>query len=797
MKRALLTLSGFVFALLLCNYAVAQNTKTWLGASGTLWSTAANWSPSGVPVSTDTVIFSNSNPCDMDVNPVIASLRAQGVGGNIIASGGFRTMTINNAADASPVFSVAAGATLSMGNGGFGITFSTYGASGPNNAQIAGTLNLAFATTWIVNDAPILNTTVVDITGTINVTSVHTGNLFNNSSTTTVRFQSGSNLLWARNGGASIPAADYQSGSTITITGVTNAMATFSGGANYNGLIIWNCAGQTISGASAIILPSTAAIMDSIRIINTNTGTVRLSTNPTGYTIGHLEVQGGTIELSAATGANRTGSITTDLKISGGTVYGNATYAGDATNAYAMTVTVNGNIIISGGTLDLTNRPIGLLPGGASTFSIKGNIVQTGGLITATSSFGSQNQLYLNGTAVQNVQVNNFTGTVSLAIGNSTNGASLQSNLTLPSALNLFSGGFIQLNNFDLSTAAGLLFSSGNGKAVTNGTGTLKVTGLLASASQTFPVAPSAATYNPVTIVPSAGAVSPNTYAVRVEAGLNPTIAYPLYAVNRTWTVTATTAPGAPVSTTLQYSNTDGTSGFTYGDNVDHGVYFGGGWNVDATNIVPVFSSPNYTVTSNVVSLSSGIGLPMVIGNLGSILNSRRTIDLTVQKQNAKAQLNWTINSTASIKEVIIERSSNGRSFEQLATVPTLINMYTDNNLLAGTNYYRIKVTDAAGKISYSTIAAIINSDAGFDIVSLLPNIVRTEMQLNVTAAKKTKLNVVITDMAGRPAGRQLYSLAAGSNLFDINAAALASGMYYLTATTAEGEIKTIRFIKQ
>lgn len=795
MKRALLTLSGFVFALMICNDAVAQNTKTWLGTSGTLWSTAANWSPSGVPVSTDTVIFNSGNPCDMDVNPVIASLRAEGVGGNIIASGGFRTMTINNAADASPVFSVASGASLSMGNGGFGITFSTYGASGPNNAQIAGTLNLLFATNWIVNDVPILNTTVVNITGTVNAASVHTGNLLSNSSFSTVLFRSGSSLLWARNGGL-IPAADYQNGSTINVTGVTNTMSSFSGSGSYQGLIIWNCAGQTITGAAAIILPSTAAVMDSIRIVNTNTGTVRLNTNPTGYTIGHLEVQGGTIELSAATGNNRTGAITTDLKISGGTVLGNATYAGDATNAWAMTVTVNGNIIISGGTLDLTNRPPALLPGGACIVSIKGDIVQTGGLITATTAFGSQNQLYLNGTAVQNVQISNFTGTAALVIGNTAGGASLQSNLVLPAALNLSSGGYIQLNNFDLTTSAGSIFSSGNGKAVTNGTGNLQVTGLLASASQTFPVAPSASTYNPVTLAPSAGAFSPNNYSVRVETGINPAIAYPYYAVNKTWTVTAATTPAAPVSVALQYSPTDGNAGFTYGVNVDHGVYFGGGWNIDATNVAPVFAV-NYTLTTDVVSFVGGTGLPMAIGNLGSILNTRRTIDLTAQKQNTKTQLNWTVNTTASFTELVIERSSNGRLFEKLATVPSLITTYTDDNLLAGTNYYRIKATDATGKITYSAIAAIINSDAGFDIVSLLPNIVRNNMQLNIAAAKKTKLNVAITDMAGRPVNKQLYSLSAGSNLFDINASALAAGMYYLTATTDEGEVKTMRFIKQ
>ncbi len=544
-------------------------------------------------------------------------------------------------------------------------------------------------------------------------------------------------------------------------------------------------------------MPAANATMDSIRVVSTGIGSLRMFSNPTGYTIGHLEVQGGIVEMGAPTTGTGTCTISTDMKVTGGSVYGNSTFAGDAGAAHPMTVTVNGNFTQSGGTVNLTARPTGLAPGGACILSAKGNVTQTAGLFTATSAFGSQNQIYLSGTVLQNIQMSSFTGTIALVVGNATNGASLQSNLVLPSGLNLLSGGFIQLNTFDLSVGAGLIFSSGNGKAVTNNTGTLKVTGLTALSSQAFPVAPSSTTYNPVTLVPSAGAFSPNTYAVRVETGLNPLIAYPFYAVNRTWTVTATTTPGASVSTALQYSNTDGTGGFTYGVNVDHAVFYSGGWNIDAANVTPAYSAPNYTLTTSVVSLNGGVGLPMVIGNIGAILNSSRSINLSVQKQNSNAQLSWILNTASVIKDVTVQRSSNGRDFETLATLPALINSYTDDKLLPGTNYYRVKATDANGRILYSAISAIISSDAGFDIVSLLPNIVRSNMQLNITAAQKTKLDVLVTDAAGRPVTKVLYSLVAGSNLFDMNVERLAAGVYYLTATTAAGETKTMRFVKQ
>ena len=788
------SLSVFTGLIILSQSVIAQNTKTWIGASGGTWSTPGNWSPAGIPAGTDTVIFNSNNPCDMDVSPVIASSRAIGLGGNIISSGGLRSLTINNGGAASPVLYVAAGAFLSMGNGGFGINFSTYGASGPNNAQVDGTIFLAFSSAWSVNNAGITNITNVDISGGIYLVSVHTGALFNNSTTGTVRFLSGSTLTWARNGGV-VPVADYQNGSTINVTGVTSTMPSFSSGANYNGLLIWNNNSQTISGASAVLLPASNAAMDSIRVMNTGTGSLQMFGDPSNYTIGHLEVQGGVVELASPASLISTGTINTDLIVSGGTLYCNATFSGDVVAAYPVTITVNGNLTQTGGTINLTNRPVFTSPGGAAFLKVKGNVTQTAGLFTATSNFGGQNQLSLAGTATQNVQMNNLTGIFSFSVLNSTNGASLQSNLVLPYQLTL-SSGYIKLNNFNLSVAAGNIIAVSNGKVVTNGTGSLLVTGLTASTSQDFPVAPTAAAYNPVTLVPSASAVSPNTYAVRVETGL---LSYPIFspanAVDRTWVIRATTTPNAPVNVVFSYYGGDGGASFNYAGTVDHGVYTTA-WNINQTGLTPSGTNP-YQVSTSVTSFVGGVDLPMVLGNTGSILNTPRSIDLSVQKQASKAILNWTYSNAGPIREVVVEHSVNGRSFNRLATMASLITTYTDDNLLQGINYYRIKITDINGKITYSAIAAIINATDGFDIVALLPNIVHADMQVSVAAAQKTKLNLVITDVAGRPVSKLQFTASAGSNMFDVNVSKLSSGMYYITATAATGETKTLGFVKQ
>ena len=122
---------------------------------------------------------------------------------------------------------------------------------------------------------------------------------------------------------------------------------------------------------------------------------------------------------------------------------------------------------------------------------------------------------------------------------------------------------------------------------------------------------------------------------------------------------------------------------------------------------------------------------------------------------------------------------------------------YTDNTPAGGTNYYRLKTINDDGKVTYSAVIVILNKATGFDIVSLLPNIVRSNALLNITSAQKTTLNMVITDAMGRPVQKAAYSLVAGSNQFEINVANLAAGMYRITGYTAEGTTKTIAFVKQ
>ena len=173
-------------------------------------------------------------------------------------------------------------------------------------------------------------------------------------------------------------------------------------------------------------------------------------------------------------------------------------------------------------------------------------------------------------------------------------------------------------------------------------------------------------------------------------------------------------------------------------------------------------------------------------------------------KQNNSNVLSWKVNCTSSATAILsIERSKDGNIFNEVNNI-TATGLrclqpfdYTDNSPLAGNNYYRLKMIDENGKTTYSNKIVLINKEKGFDITTLMPTIVISKALINASAAQKMQLNIVVTDFSGRQVQQNKYNLVAGSNQIEMNFTTLPVGAYQLSAFSADGLLKTIKFIKQ
>ena len=173
-------------------------------------------------------------------------------------------------------------------------------------------------------------------------------------------------------------------------------------------------------------------------------------------------------------------------------------------------------------------------------------------------------------------------------------------------------------------------------------------------------------------------------------------------------------------------------------------------------------------------------------------------------KQANKNVLDWKVSCTGSTSvTMVLERSADGRSFESIYTASESAarcqQPFNQNDLqpLAGLNYYRLKTIDMDGKIGYSNVVVLMGKAKGFEIVQLAPNPVKDEAILTVTSSDKTIMEIVVRDINGKQISKQRVNIIAGSNQIALNMAKAAAGIYTVNGLTADGEVKTLKFVKQ
>ncbi|MEI6628335.1 MAG: T9SS type A sorting domain-containing protein, partial [Alphaproteobacteria bacterium] len=236
------------------------------------------------------------------------------------------------------------------------------------------------------------------------------------------------------------------------------------------------------------------------------------------------------------------------------------------------------------------------------------------------------------------------------------------------------------------------------------------------------------------------------------------------------------------------------------------------------------FSSINAGVTlNNVVSNISGSQVLYVrliyyranggftlatLYNAGLTLGGLVTIDLpiSIAKFNAAkinattAAVNWSVASATNIKEFKVTKSTDGTTFKSIASVAfagSKAYAFNDNNLGAGTSYYRLTSIAKDGAEQYSNVATVVNKVSGTSILSLAPNLVHGTAYLNISAAKADNLTTRVLDLTGRTVQQKAISIPEGNSQTSFNFSNLKAGSYILEVIAKDGISKTIRFEKQ
>jgi len=178
-------------------------------------------------------------------------------------------------------------------------------------------------------------------------------------------------------------------------------------------------------------------------------------------------------------------------------------------------------------------------------------------------------------------------------------------------------------------------------------------------------------------------------------------------------------------------------------------------------------------------------------------------LELSAMVSGTLVTLNWKTANEINTSRYIAERSTDNSNFVTAGVVAAAgnssgiknYNLPDDISAVTGTViYYRIKVVDADGKISYSN--TVVVRLQGIDGVKIWPNPFTAAVNVAVFSKLNTSVEMRITDMAGKIITQGNYALVKGNNqLLLPNLQQLAKGVYLLHVKNNNGSISFVQKI--
>ena len=165
-------------------------------------------------------------------------------------------------------------------------------------------------------------------------------------------------------------------------------------------------------------------------------------------------------------------------------------------------------------------------------------------------------------------------------------------------------------------------------------------------------------------------------------------------------------------------------------------------------------------LTAGHYSVSITSNFPATENNLFSIKSNSVVLGATFLNFNATPEgqsisLQWSTGVESNSDYFTIERSTDEITFESVETInaageSTITRNYfsSDEHPYSGISYYRIKLTDKNGALSYSKIEAVNYENS--DLISVYPNPVSSQLNISICNNKNSEVTIIIRDMTGR-----------------------------------------------
>ena len=169
-------------------------------------------------------------------------------------------------------------------------------------------------------------------------------------------------------------------------------------------------------------------------------------------------------------------------------------------------------------------------------------------------------------------------------------------------------------------------------------------------------------------------------------------------------------------------------------------------------------------------------------------------VNLKAKFANNAAAISWKATRQTKVLRYELEKSTDGDNFSYITSFAGSEKNYTvaDNNLFAGTTYYRLKIVDAKNNSFYSA-AIYIDSKASANAIRILPT--QLDEKLFVWVPSNTSISCAAISGADGKMQRKAI-INSNNNIAAIEIKGLSAGMYNLSLKTSKGETIKLKFSK-
>jgi len=203
----------------------------------------------------------------------------------------------------------------------------------------------------------------------------------------------------------------------------------------------------------------------------------------------------------------------------------------------------------------------------------------------------------------------------------------------------------------------------------------------------------------------------------------------------------------------------------------------------------------------SVVSVNSGcltkISSFKVTGACGNSLLATNGLSFEGSLEKENAQLRWTTSKAYDATAFVIEKSTDGINFKELGNMPANASsisssqyLFSDVNVVAARNYYRLRIIKSGGKIAYTNVIEI-NKKSKI-AVSVMPNPVADAFTIKFQPLTGADYNVMLVSADGKVILNNNYAVRPGDIKTIQRPGALATGVYYLAVINKSTNEKDI-----